>query len=65
VIVGFDFTDGNHPSSIERDQAGNIITLAIPFTNTYNRANGINLMGNVTGMYIDSAAEAHGWVKVP
>lgn len=65
VIVGFDFTDGNHPASFERDQAGNLNTLTIPFTNTYTRANGINVLGNVTGFYVDPAGISHGWVKVP
>jgi len=65
VIVGFDFTDGNHPASFERDQAGNLTALDVPFTNTYTRASGINLIGNVTGFYLDSAGVSHGWVKVP
>jgi len=65
VIVGFDFTDGNHPASFERDQTGNLNPLTIPFTNTYTRANGINLNGNVTGFYVDPAGVSHGWVKVP
>lgn len=65
VIVGFDFTDGNHPESFERDQFANITILEIPFSNTGTESDGINVTDNVAGFYVDPAGVSHGWVKVP
>ncbi len=65
VVVGFDFSDANHPSSFQRNPDGGITELPVPFANTANRANGINVFGAITGYYIDSSGTTHGWVKTP
>jgi hypothetical protein len=65
VIVGYDFSDGGGNASIERDQAGNVSVLALPFPNSGNQAAGINVFGDVVGSYDDSAGASHGWLGIP
>ncbi len=65
VVVGFSL---NHfapkATSFLRDAAGNITTVALPFTNAENEAVGINAGGQVVGWYID-AGVGHGWLLQP
>jgi hypothetical protein len=63
VIVGFEFGEGGNNVAFERDTAGNITFLNIPFSNTASSANAINRGGHITGTYTDSAGVNHGWVN--
>ena len=64
VIVGYIFSDAGGEASFERDQAGNITVISLPFSNTNNVPVGINLYGQITGFYTDPTGVNHGWEGV-
>jgi hypothetical protein len=63
VIVGTAFAD-NYELAFERDAAGNISILSLPF-NVGNIAVAINASGRVIGNYYDSRLVSHGWLMTP
>jgi uncharacterized membrane protein len=63
VAVGFTYDIPQN--SFQRDVAGNVTALTLPFSNTASIAAGINLSGVVVGTYYDQAYVAHGWVMTP
>ena len=65
VMVGFSL---NHfaPTEVSflRDAAGNVTTIAVPFSNVANQPVGINAGGQVVGLYEDKGV-LHGWLMMP
>jgi hypothetical protein len=64
-IVGYVTSPSCCDSAFERDQLGNVDYLTLPFDNVGVHAVGINLIGNITGWYIETGDKYHGWVRVP
>jgi len=67
VVVGNTINNIAPPyeNAFERDAAGNVTLLALPFSNLASTAVGINFSGRVVGTYYDSAYVAHGWLMTP
>ncbi len=64
VIVGTASGD-TYESAFERDAAGNVNLIVLPFSNLASTAVGINLSGRIVGTYYDASYEAHGWLMTP
>jgi uncharacterized membrane protein len=64
VVVGSAYNDISE-NAFERDAAGNITILTLPFSNLASAAVAINLSGVIVGTYYDQASAVHGWVMTP
>jgi uncharacterized membrane protein len=67
VLVGTAYNTIAPPyeNAFERDAAGNVTPLTLPFSNIENIATGINLSGRIVGSYIDQVYTTHGWLMTP
>jgi hypothetical protein len=64
VVVGYAYSN-NSENAFERDAAGNVTALTLPFNSLGSTAASINSSGRVVGIYYDSAYVVHGWLMTP